>query len=95
MANRSVPLEVEIRRRIEGGGPIAVAPYMELCLTHPERGYYTTGDPFGAQGDFITAPEISQMFGELVGAVGGRRVAGDGVARPASTWWSSGRVAAP
>ena len=48
MANRSVPLEVEIRRRIEGGGPIAVAPYMELCLTHPERGYYTTGDPFGA-----------------------------------------------
>ncbi len=67
MANRSVPLEVEIRRRIEGGGPIAVAPYMELCLTHPERGYYTTGDPFGAQGDFITAPEISQMFGELVG----------------------------
>jgi NADH dehydrogenase [ubiquinone] 1 alpha subcomplex assembly factor 7 len=67
MANRSVPLEVEIRRRIEGGGPIAVAPYMELCLTHPERGYYTTGNPLGAQGDFITAPEISQMFGELVG----------------------------
>ena len=67
MANRGVPLEVEIRRRIEGSGPIAVAPYMELCLTHPERGYYTTGDPFGARGDFITAPEISQMFGELVG----------------------------
>ena len=67
MANRGVPLEVEIRRRIEGSGPIAVAPYMELCLTHPERGYYTSGDPFGAQGDFITAPEISQMFGELVG----------------------------
>jgi SAM-dependent MidA family methyltransferase len=67
MANRGVPLEVEIRRRIEGSGPIAVAPYMELCLTHPERGYYTTGVPLGAQGDFITAPEISQMFGELVG----------------------------
>ena len=67
MANRGVPLEVEIRRRIEGSGPIAVAPYMELCLTHPERGYYTTGNPLGAQGDFITAPEISQMFGELLG----------------------------
>ena len=45
---RGVPLEVEIRRRIEGSGPIAVAPYMELCLTHPERGYYTTGVPLGA-----------------------------------------------
>jgi NADH dehydrogenase [ubiquinone] 1 alpha subcomplex assembly factor 7 len=67
MAGRSTPLEIELRRRIAAGGPIAVAPYMELCLTDPERGYYTSGDPLGAQGDFITAPEISQMFGELVG----------------------------
>jgi SAM-dependent MidA family methyltransferase len=44
-----------------------VAEYMQLCLTHPQYGYYITRDPFGARGDFITAPEISQMFGELIG----------------------------
>ncbi|OYZ71634.1 MAG: methyltransferase, partial [Rhizobiales bacterium 24-66-13] len=40
---------------------------MDLCLGHPRHGYYMTRDPFGAAGDFITAPEISQMFGELLG----------------------------
>jgi NADH dehydrogenase [ubiquinone] 1 alpha subcomplex assembly factor 7 len=40
---------------------------MELCLTHPEHGYYVARDPLGREGDFITAPEVSQMFGELVG----------------------------
>src|SRR5690625_3243302 len=40
---------------------------MELCLAHPEHGYYRTRDPLGAAGDFITAPEISQMFGEMIG----------------------------
>ncbi|WP_159965866.1 class I SAM-dependent methyltransferase [Profundibacterium mesophilum] len=44
-----------------------IADYMQACLLHPEWGYYTTRDPLGAEGDFITAPEISQMFGELVG----------------------------
>jgi NADH dehydrogenase [ubiquinone] 1 alpha subcomplex assembly factor 7 len=41
--------------------------YMELCLTHPEHGYYVSRDPLGREGDFTTSPEISQMFGELLG----------------------------
>jgi NADH dehydrogenase [ubiquinone] 1 alpha subcomplex assembly factor 7 len=61
------PLEKEIRRLIAVGGPMPIARYMSLCLTHPDYGYYVTRDPFGAQGDFTTAPEISQIFGELLG----------------------------
>jgi SAM-dependent MidA family methyltransferase len=41
--------------------------YMDLCLMHPEHGYYVSRDPLGREGDFITAPEVSQMFGELLG----------------------------
>lgn len=57
-----------IRERIGSQhGSISVADYMELALAHPEHGYYRKQDPLGARGDFITAPEISQIFGEMIG----------------------------
>ncbi|PZV39131.1 class I SAM-dependent methyltransferase [Mesorhizobium kowhaii] len=59
-------LKTRIVDLIEALGPLPVNEYMALCLFDPEDGYYTTREPFGAAGDFITAPEISQMFGELV-----------------------------
>lgn len=61
------PLERILLDRIATNDPMTVADYMAECLLHPTHGYYTTREPFGAAGDFITAPDISQMFGEMLG----------------------------
>jgi SAM-dependent MidA family methyltransferase len=59
-------LETRIRRMIASTGPMPVSDYMALCLFDAKDGYYTTREPFGRGGDFVTAPEISQMFGEMI-----------------------------
>ena len=66
----SLPDNMTLKERIAGliaaTGPIPVSEYMATCLFDPMDGYYTTRVPFGTEGDFTTAPEISQMFGELI-----------------------------
>jgi len=66
-ATEPAPLLSEIKKLISSSGPMPVWRYMELCLLHPQHGYYIARDPLGREGDFTTAPEVSQMFGELLG----------------------------
>lgn len=61
------PLGRELGRLIDAHGPIDVATFMTLALGHPTHGYYTAHAALGAAGDFVTAPEASQLFGEMLG----------------------------
>jgi SAM-dependent MidA family methyltransferase len=60
-------LKSRIVALIEAQGPVSVAQFMTIAMLDPQQGYYVTRDPLGAGGDFTTAPEISQMFGEMIG----------------------------
>ncbi|MDJ0613343.1 MAG: class I SAM-dependent methyltransferase [Rhizobiaceae bacterium] len=63
----TAPLIDRIRRHVSMNGPLPLAEYMHWCLADKTHGYYQTKSVFGREGDFVTAPEVSQMFGELIG----------------------------
>jgi len=61
------PLRLLLEKKIQTNGPLKISEFMEICLFHPHHGYYKKSLPLGRTGDFITAPEISQLFGEIIG----------------------------
>ncbi|OAN80591.1 methyltransferase [Sulfitobacter sp. EhC04] len=75
-------LHDHIVARIRAEGPMRLDDYMQSCLLHPRWGYYATRDPLGAAGDFTTAPEISQMFGEVIGLSLAQKWLDDGAPAP-------------
>jgi len=66
-ARRDTPLALKLKQSIASGGPLSVEGFMHACLYDPDHGYYVKRPAIGAAGDFITGPEISQVFGELIG----------------------------
>ena len=83
----STPLAERVKALIASTGPLGVAEYFAMCLGDPEFGYYRTHEPFGRAGDFVTAPEISQLFGEMVGVFLVHAWQASG--RPLPSGWSS------
>ncbi|HBF60858.1 MAG TPA: methyltransferase, partial [Methyloceanibacter sp.] len=63
----STLLSVRLKAQIARTGPISVERFMDVCMADATAGYYPSKQPIGAGGDFITAPEVSQVFGELLG----------------------------
>jgi len=64
----SSPLQPIIMRHINAHGPMGLDQYMSLCLQHPEHGYYISSNPLSSRRDFVTAPELGSLFGDLLGA---------------------------
>ncbi len=64
---KDTALALKLKRLIERDGPLTISEFMRHCLSDPEHGYYMSANPFGENGDFVTAPEVSQLFGELLG----------------------------